>query len=255
MSMPTERPESWSHRPQSVAGKAVVLTGGTTGIGRAAARLLVAQGAKVLIFGRHEKELNDALKDIGGDGDCFGITADQAREQDVERVFQTADDKLGQVDILINNAAVAGSDVASMDLDEVRYVVEANVVGYLSCARLAMERMQRRGGGHIVNIGSMSADVRSAGEGVYAATKAAIQGWSESMRKRVNEEGIKVTLIEPGAVGTDLPDATPEQQRQKQKEGAMLTAEDIAECVLYTLTQPARCDVVNVQIRPHEQTI
>lgn len=110
-------------------------------------------------------------------------------------------------------------------------------------------------GFQIVNIGSMSADVREKNSSVYVATKSGIQGFSEALRKEVNSLGIKVTLIEPGAVGTDMQPQPPEEQRQLEANMEMLKAEDIAACVLYTLTQPKRCDMVNIQIRPHLQII
>jgi NADP-dependent 3-hydroxy acid dehydrogenase YdfG len=90
---------------------------------------------------------------------------------------------------------------------------------------------------------------------VYVATKSAIQGLAESLRKEVNGDGIKISLVEPGAVGSDMQETTSEEERQKQQTGEMLRAEDIAVCVHYILTQPLRCDVVSVQIRPHLQLI
>jgi NADP-dependent 3-hydroxy acid dehydrogenase YdfG len=120
----------------------------------------------------------------------------------------------------------------------------------------AVERMKANGWGHIVNIGSMSADVREKDSSVYVATKSGIQGFSEALRKEVNPLGIKVTLIEPGAVGTDMQsEYSPKEQRKQIEKMEMLRAEDIAACVLYTITQPKRCDVVSLQIRPHLQSI
>ena len=89
------------------------------------------------------------------------------------------------------------------------------------------------------------------------ATKSGVQGFSETLRKEVNDKGIKVSLIEPGLVGTDMTKekADVAEQREKEEKGEMMKAEDIAACVLYCLTQPARCDVVEVRIRPHRQKI
>ncbi len=242
--------------PQSVAGKAVVVTGGTTGIGRATARLLVARGARVLIFGRHERELNEALEDIRGTGgEVHGLTADQSRLEDVQRVFEEADRRLGGLDILINNAAISPESILDAEHDELRYAIETNLLGPIACTREAVRRMQTRGEGHIVNVGSMSADQREEDNSVYVATKAALQGFSESLRKTVNPGGIKVTLIEPGKVATDMVEMPDEEKRQKEEELEMLRPEDIAECVHFCLIQPKRCDVVGVQIRPHLQTI
>lgn len=239
-----------------IADKRVLITGGTTGIGRATALLLAARGAHVLIFGRHEKELNDAMRDLRAAGrNVHGMTADAARIEDVRRVFKEADEKLGELDVLINNAALGAEGLADMKYEDWEYVVRSNLFGYMSCAQEAIARMKRRKAGHIIHVGSMSADVREKDSSVYVATKSAIQGFTEALRKEVNEMGIKVSLIEPGSVGTDMQEESPAEQRQKQKRGEMLRAEDIARCIEYCLVQPQRCDVVVVQIRPHRQAI
>lgn len=244
-----------SYEPIDIAGKAIVITGGTTGIGRATALLLAAKGARVLIFGRHEPELNDAMNDLREIGDnVHGITADVSKGDDILRIFEEADKQLGGVDILINNAALGAESITGGSYNEWKYIIETNLLGYMACTHEAVKRMKGRGG-HIVNIGSMSADVRESGSSIYVATKAGIQGFTEALRKEVNKEGIKVTLIEPGKVGTDMQDSTPEEQRKEEKELTMMKAEDIAACVYYCITQPERCDVVVVQIRPHLQEI
>lgn len=120
---------------------------------------------------------------------------------------------------------------------------------------MAIERMKEQKRGHIINVGSMSADVRETGSAVYVATKSGIQGFSESLRKEINELGIKVTLIEPGAVGTDMQPVSVSDQEGKQEKLEMLKSEDIAYAILFTLAQPMRCDVVEMRIRPHMQLI
>ena len=240
-----------------LADKSVIISGGTKGIGRATAKLLAEHGAKVFIFGRHEKELRETLDELGAG--AHGITADQSRREDIERVFAEADRAIGGCDILINNAAVSTDAVADADFDQIRYTLEANVLGYLACTHEALERMKRRAGngfaGHIVNVGSMSADLREEEGEIYVATKAAIQAFSESLRKSVNKQNIRVTLIEPGAVDTPLQDKPPEEKRRRVEEMKMLPPEDIARCILYCLTQPQRVDIVSVQIRPIGQAI
>jgi NADP-dependent 3-hydroxy acid dehydrogenase YdfG len=245
------------YQPESVADKAVLVTGGTTGIGRATAILLASQGARVMIFGRHEQELNDALKDIRETGgEVTGLTADTANSEDIKRVFREVDREMGKLDILINNAALGYNSIMEGAYEDWQYIVNTNLLGYMAIAHEAIERMKAQKEGHIVNIGSMSADVREKGSSVYVATKAGIEGFSEALRKEVNPLGIKVTLIEPGAVGTDMQsEYSPAEQRKKEEKMEMLKAEDIAACILYTLTQPKRCDVVMMQIRPHMQSI
>ena len=250
---------------ESLVGKAVVISGGTTGIGRAIAARLAQAGARVLIFGRHQKELDDALRELRevraiGAREVHGVVADQSRTDDVRRVFEQADELFGGCDILINNAAVGGGSVGENGLDEIRYALDTNLFGYLACAHEAIARMKHGDGadgnaGHIVNVGSMSADLREAGGDVYAATKAAIQAFSESLRKSANKDGIRVTLIEPGAVATPMQEKTPEEQRRKIDAMEMLVADDIARCVVFCLAQPQRVDVVSIQVRPLKQLI
>lgn len=250
-------PSLFDYRTESVAAKSILITGGTTGIGRATAILLASQGARVMIFGRHKQELNDAMNDIRETGgEVIGLTADAADPEDIRRVFKEVDREMERLDILINNAALGYGSVTEGGYQDWQYIVNTNLMGYMAMAHEAIERMKAHGEGHIVNIGSMSADVREKDSSVYVATKAGIQGFSEALRKEVNPLGIKVTLIEPGAVGTDMQSQySPEEQRQREAELKMLKAEDIAACVLYTITQPKRCDVVTLQIRPHLQSI
>lgn len=244
--------------PDSIKGKNILITGGTTGIGRTTALVLASLGAKVMIFGRHQKELDDTLRDFeqwGLSDKVHGTVADVAIPEDIEQVFQEADSYFQTLDVLVNNAALGYKSIMDGSFYDWQYIVETNLLGYMAFANHAVTRMKNKGNGHIVNIGSMSADVREKGSSVYVATKAGIQGFSEALRKEVNSLGIKVTLIEPGATGTDMQPESAAEQRQKEEELKMLKAEDIAACVVYTLCQPRRCDVVNVQIRPHLQEI
>ncbi len=239
-----------------LAGKRVLVTGGTTGIGRAAAALLASYGARIFTFGRNRKPLDEALDYIrAAGGEADGMTADLAEPDDVRRVFERADEVFGGVDVLVNNAALPADGIMQMDDAEWRYAVEANLVGQIACAREAATRMIRAGQGHIVFIGSMSAEVREKGSSVYVATKAGIEGFAAALRKELNEKGIRVSLIEPGAVSSDMASPSADQQREMMKNGLMLRAEDIAVCIHFILTQPLRSDVILMQVRPHRMEI
>lgn len=241
---------------ETLVDKRILITGGTTGIGRAIALLLGSYGAKIVTLGRHQEQLDEVLDSVREMGcQAEGIVADIANADDIQRVFRLVDETLGGLDILINSAALSAESIDEMADTDWRYAIETNLVGYLATTKAALNRMKPQQRGHIVLIGSMSADVREEGSSVYVATKSAIQGFAESLRKEINPLGIKVSLVEPGAVGSDMQDTTPEEERERQQKGDMLRAEDIAVCVHYVLSQPQRCDVVSVQIRPHLQLI
>jgi NADP-dependent 3-hydroxy acid dehydrogenase YdfG len=246
-------PDQLDYPMQSVEGKSVLISGGTTGIGRATALLLAARGARVMIFGRHEKELSEALLDLARNGrEIHGVIADQADIHDVRKVFKKVDEQFGQIDVLIDNAAIASDAVSKQTLDDIDYAIRADLSGYLTCAREAVKRMEARGSGHIVVIGSISADKRGGDGTVYAAAKAGVQAFAEALTKEVQGKGIKVSLIEPGAVGTDMqPDKS--THARKAREQKMLKAEDIAACVYFCLTQPPRCDITEMKVAPHLQ--
>jgi NADP-dependent 3-hydroxy acid dehydrogenase YdfG len=242
-----------------VAGKAIVINGATTGIGRATARLLVADGARVLIFGRDQTDLGDALRELSaaaaGGGQAHGLVGDVAQHEDVQRVFRHADEKLGGVDILINNAAIGGESLLDGSYADWKYTLDVNVLGYFACAREALDRMLPKGEGHILMVGSMSADLREPSNDIYAATKAAIQAFAEALRKNVNEKGIRVSLVEPGAVDTPIQEKPQTEKDRKVRAMEMLEPEDIARSIYFILTQPKRCDVVMMQVRPLKQLI
>jgi NADP-dependent 3-hydroxy acid dehydrogenase YdfG len=241
-----------------IKGMGILITGGTTGIGRAAAILLAQRGANVFVAGHNQEHLDETLKSIeeaGPQGKFDGIATELSTQEGIQDVFNKADATLGTLDVLINNAALAHQDVNDGNYEDWERVVKTNLLGYIACTRYALDRMTPNGRGHIINVGSMSADVREKGSSIYVATKAGIQGFSEALRKEVNEQGIKITLIEPGAVGTNMQPASDDEQSEKQDKMEMLKSQDIASSIVYALEQPLRCDVVNIKIRPHLQII
>lgn len=243
---------------ERIAGKRVLITGGTTGIGRATALLLAAHGAKLMVFGRHQQQVEETLSEImcmDGEASCYGMVADVANPKDIKRVFAMVDSQFRGLDILINNAAMAYQSVMEGHYENWQYVVQTNITGYMACCHEAINRMQQSKSAHIINVGSMSADVREENSSVYVATKSAVQGFSEALRKEVNTHGIKVTLIEPGATDTDMQKDSSAEKHHQVEQLKMLKADDVAWSILFCLAQPERTDIVNLQIRPHLQLI
>lgn len=243
----------------NLSGRRVVITGGTTGIGREIAVQLTGLNCNVIIAGRsedHLQEAMDAIKNANPEGVCNAVLADLATPEEIAKLFEEVDSLFGsQLDVLINNAALAYGSGTEGGYNDWNEVVNTNLLGYIACANEAIKRMEPYQNGHIINIGSMSADVREEGSSVYVATKAGIQGFSESLRKEVNEKGINITLIEPGAVDTDMQPQETEEKREAVQNEEMLKAADIAAAVIYALSQDKRCDVVEIRLRPRLQLI
>ena len=235
-------------------GKRVVVTGGTTGIGRAIVRSLASQGARVVTLGRDENALKDALDAMADlPGEVHGIAADLATREGVERLFAEADARLGGVDALVSNTALGAEPIDEMADDDWRYVVEVNLVAAMAATRAALARLGK--GGQIVIVGSISAEIHAPGESVYSATKAGLQGFAETLRKEVEERGLRVALVEPGTTGSDMQEASAEEQRAKIARAEMLRAEDIAEAIDFILSRPPRVDVVTLRVEPRLQEL
>lgn len=234
-----------------LAGQRVLITGGTTGIGRATLDLLAGAGARVFVFGRDPQALADALDGVrGAPGEARGITADVAKADDIEQVFAAVDKAFGGLDILIANAAIGAEPIDEMAEPDWRYVVEANVVGAMSCARAAVARMKDQGGGQIVLIGSISADHKRSGESVYAPTKAAVRTFGETLRKEVAESRIRVCVIDLGSVDTDMQQDDAAAKREAVHNGEMLPAADVADAIGFVLTRPPACNIGHMHIEP-----
>ena len=230
-------------------GKRVVVTGGTTGIGRAIVRSLASQGARVVTLGRDENALKDALDAMADlPGEVHGIAADLATREGVERLFAEADARLGGVDALVSNTALGAEPIDEMADDDWRYVVEVNLVAAMAATRAALARLGK--GGQIVIVGSISAEIHAPGESVYSATKAGLQGFAETLRKEVEERGLRVALVEPGTTGSDMQEASDDEQREEIAKARMLRAEDVAEAVDFILSRPPRVDVVTLRLEP-----
>jgi len=236
-----DRADAHTEQP-GLAGKRVVVTGGTTGIGRAIAVLLASEGAKVFICGREPDHLEDAIERIGEVGEGDGINVDLAKREDVARFYEAAERYLGGLDVAVINAAVPAEALADTPEDDIDYQIAVDFTSYLTTTKAAIARMET---GDIVLIGSMTAVSQTGGNSIYVAAKAGIEGFAHSLRQELSEKDIKVGLIEPGFTGADFqyPDYPPEKQRQLIAEAKMLRAEDIAAATHFMLAQPRRTAV------------
>ncbi|HEY7808695.1 MAG TPA: SDR family oxidoreductase [Croceibacterium sp.] len=227
----------------SLKGRKAVITGGTTGIGRAIAVLLASEGVEIFTCGRDEQHLKDGLERINQVGKGDGIAVDLAEKDGLDRFFDEAGKRLGDYDIAIVNAAIPIDGITETTEDDARYGVATDFVAYIMSAHKAASAMKDKG--DLIMIGSMSAHYLGAASSIYSGVKAGIQGFSEALRKELGPKGIKVGLVEPGMTGADfqLPDIPVEKQREMINADKMLRAEDIAVAVHFMLSQPRRAVV------------
>lgn len=248
--MPESSPSSPLH------GKRVILTGGSSGIGRATAALLAADGCRVFICSRNPEKLSTTLGSLqGAGGDVGGTVADLGTAEGIQHFFREADRFLGHLDIAIMNAAVPSKgELSDMADEEWRYVLAVNLLAPIGCTREAVLRMKGKGG-HLLITGSMSADVYDTRATAYVTAKAGLRAFATTLRKEVNPQGIKVSLIEPGSVASDMVDETEDEKDERIADHRMLRPEDVAEAIRFMLMQPARSDIIKLQLKPQFQLI
>jgi len=238
----------------SLQGRKAIITGGTTGIGRAIAVQLAAAGVNVFLCGRDPQHLADALADVCAVGQGDGIAIDLAEPDSNTRLFDAAEAAFGKPDIVILNAAIAAGAIGETSEADLRYAIATDFTAYLLGARLAAERLGDQG--DLLFIGSMSAYVLGPGSTIYAGIKYGIQGFSQALRRELGPKGIRVSNIEPGKTGSDMqtPDIPLEKQREMIEAEEMLRAEDIANAVRFMLTQPRRSVVQQITIAPRMES-
>ena len=234
-----------------LAGRRALITGGTTGIGRAIAVLLASEGARVFVCGRDEQHLADALVRIREVGEGDGIALDLAEPDGVDRFVAAGVERLGGCDIAIANAAIGAEALGDMDAAALRYAIATDFTAYLTFVHAALPHLGKEG--DVVLIGSMSAHVLGPGSTVYSGIKYGVQGFAEALRREQGTRGVRVALVEPGLTGSDMQENPPAKQREKIRAEESLRAEDIAVGVHYLLTQPNRTVVQQLTISPRMQ--
>jgi NADP-dependent 3-hydroxy acid dehydrogenase YdfG len=244
----------------TLAGKTALVTGASSGIGEATAKALAGAGARVAVSARRADRLDALVKEIkDGGGEAYAVVADVADEDQARDMVVTANEHLGRLDILVNNAGVMLlGPIGQANTDDWRRMVQTNVMGLMYATHAVLPLMKAQGGGHIVNVSSVAGRTAREGSGVYNVTKWGVGAFSESLRQEVSRDKVRVTVIEPGAVKTELTDHITHEETKKQTQdwiGKMtpLESEDIAAAIVYAVTQPPRVNVNEILIRPTEQ--
>jgi NADP-dependent 3-hydroxy acid dehydrogenase YdfG len=241
-------------------GRVALVTGASSGIGAATARSLAAAGARVAMAARRSdrlKELVERVRHAGGE--AAAVSADVAEQASAEQMVAATIDRFGRLDILVNNAGVMMlARFTDGSPEDWRRMLEVNLLGLFYATRSALPHLKRSGRGHVVNVSSVAGRIGFPTGAVYSATKFGVVGFSETLRHELLADKIRVTVIEPGAVESELIDhvtdpASKANLHTWQASMRILKSEDIAQAILYAVSQPEHVSVNELLVRPTDQ--
>lgn len=240
---------------QGIENKVVVITGASSGLGEATARLLAQGGAKLMLGARRVDRLKTLAGEIGQPG-AFRAT-DVTDADQVKALVGMAVEAHGRIDVIINNAGLMPhSPLERLQIDDWNRMIDVNLKGVLYGIAAALPHMTRQKSGHIINVSSVAGHKVNAGGAVYAATKHAVRALSEGLRQEVKPHNIRTTIISPGAVATELPDHITDpdvQARIRKVYEAAIPADSFARTVVFAMSQPEDVDINEILFRPTKQ--
>ena len=244
----------------SLQGKVALVTGASSGIGEATALALARAGARVAIAARRRERLDGVARRIADlRSESLVLEADVARPEDAESIVAKTVERFDRLDVLVNNAGVMLlSPIDRARVQDWKRMLDLNLLGLMAATRAALPYMRKQKDGHIVNISSTAGRVANPDASVYAATKFGVGAFSEALRREVYKDNIRVTIIEPGAVATELREHVPDPEtRQRIDTWAtsmrQLQREDVAAAILYAVSQPPHVNVNEILLRPTDQ--
>src|SRR5215469_6125267 len=242
----------------NIAGKVVVITGASSGLGEAAARLLSAQGA-ILALGARRVDRLKSLADelVQGGGKALAMATDVTHCDQVKRFVDATVEAFGRIDVMINNAGIMPrAPLERLMIEDWDRTIDINIKGVLYGIAAALPHMKEQKSGHIIDVSSVAGHKVGPGFVVYAATKHAVRVISEGLRQEVKPYNIRTTTISPGAVATELPDSITEKdvaQNFASVRDWMIPASSFASMVLFAMSQPENVDVNEILFRPTVQ--
>ncbi len=246
---------------ENIEGKVVVITGASSGLGEATARLLSAQGASVVLGARRVERLRSLADELTGrGGKALAVTTDVIDRDQVKRLVDAAVQAYGRIDVMINNAGLMPqAPLERLKVDEWDRMIDVNIKGVLYGIAAALPHMKRQKSGHIINVSSVAGHKVGPGFTVYAATKHAVRALSEGLRQEVKPYNIRTTVISPGAVATELPDSVTEPDVAERIRGfyesVAIPAESFARAVAFAISQPEEVDINEILFRPTRQEL
>jgi NADP-dependent 3-hydroxy acid dehydrogenase YdfG len=247
--------------PGSLEGRRAVVTGASSGIGEATVEALAREGADVAAGARRRDRLEELAARVGEDGGTVHTREVDVSDEPAARAFvEESAEAMGGLDVLVNNAGVMLlGPVGGAETEHWRRMIDVNLLGLLYCTHAALPIMGEGGGGHIVNISSVAGRRAEMGAAVYNMTKFGVVAFSEALRQEALHANVRVTCVEPGFVDTELqghnehPMVVEGVKKMREQIGEVLEAEDIANAIVYALSQPARVAINEMLIRPTKQ--
>jgi NADP-dependent 3-hydroxy acid dehydrogenase YdfG len=244
----------------SLQGKVALVTGASSGIGEATALALGRAGARVAIAARRRDRLDGVAGRIADlRSESLVLEADVARPEEAESIVAKTVERFDRLDVLVNNAGLMLlSPIDRARVEDWKRMLDLNLLGLMAATRAALPHMRKQKDGHVVNISSTAGRVANPDASVYAATKFGVGAFSEALRREVYKDNIRVTIIEPGAVATELREHVPDPEtRQRIDTWAtsmrQLQSEDVAAAILYAVSQPPHVNVNEILLRPTDQ--
>jgi len=248
---------------ESLQGKVAVVTGASSGIGAAVARALAREGAHVALAARRESallEVQVGLEGTGGAVRSIVAATDVADREQVKALVRRTEEELGPVEVLVNCAGVMYYTLMkNLCEDDWERTVDVNCKGAMNCIGAVLQGMLARGRGHIVTVSSDAGRKVFPGLSVYSGSKFFVEALSQGLRLETAGTGVKITTIQPGNVATDLVSLSSDEEALKlyaQQSGArVLDPEDVAEAIVYALSQPDHVAVNEVLVEPREEPV
>lgn len=242
---------------ESIAGKVVVITGASSGLGEAAARELAKNGAHLILGARRIDRLRQLATELSLRSDA-AVESDVTRFEDLEQLVGRAIQLHGRIDVMINNAGVMPhSPLDRLKVADWSWMIDVNIKGVLHGIAAALPHMQAQNRGHIINVSSVAGHKVRPGAAVYAATKSAVRVISEGLRQEVKRSNIRVTVISPGAVATELAasirDADAARMFERYYAETAVKADSFGRCVAFAIAQPEDIDINEILYRPTRQ--
>lgn len=242
----------------NIAGKVVVITGASSGLGEAAARLLAEMGAKLVLGARRKERIDALVREIGASGgSAEAVATDVTVRADVEALVGTAVERFGRVDVMINNAGVMlVSPVERLKVEDWDRMIDVNIKGVLYGIAAVLPVMQRQKSGHLINVSSVAGHKVRPTSAIYSATKHAVRALSEGVRQELKAYKIRSTIISPGAVATELVDRITEDDIREAAQPILkmaIPADSFARCVAFAISQPDDVDINEILFRPTAQ--